>query len=126
MSPASHKTWRASKLTQASARRLREEMTPAERKLWHYLRNRQLDGAFFRSQHPVGPYIVDFICTKSGLVIEIDGDTHFGRETMDAERTHWLEEYKNYRVIRFTNRDVLECIEAVIEEIQAALQREES
>ena len=121
MSPTSQKTWRASKLTQAAARRLRKEMTPAERTLWQILRNRQLDGAFFRRQHPVGPYIVDFICTKSGLVIEIDGDTHAGREATDAERTRWLQEQRHYKVIRFTNHDVLKHTEAVIEEIRAAL-----
>jgi very-short-patch-repair endonuclease len=56
------------------------------------------------------------------LVIEIDGDTHAGRETTDVDRSRWLLEQKNYRVIRFTNRDVLECTEAVIEEIRVALQ----
>ena len=121
MSPTSQKTWRASKLTQAAARRLRKEMTPAERTLWQILRNRQLDGAFFRRQHPVGPYIVDFICTKSGLVIEIDGDTHAAREATDAERTRWLQEQRHYKVIRFTNHDELKHTEAVIEEIRAAL-----
>jgi very-short-patch-repair endonuclease len=92
MSPASHNSWRASKSIQTSARRLRKDLTPAERKLWQALRNRQLDGAFFRRQYPVGPYIVDFICTKSSLVIEIDGDTHAGREFMDLESTRWLQE----------------------------------
>ena len=125
MSSASQKNWRASKATQAAARRLRKELTPAERTLWQILRKRRLDGAFFRRQHPVGPYIVDFICTKSNLVIEIDGDTHVGQEAADAERTRWLQEQKRYQVIRFTNRDVLECTQAVIEEIRAALQRKE-
>lgn len=45
---------------------------------------------------------------------------------MDAKRTHWLEEYKHYRVLRFTNRDVLRCTEAVIEEIRTELRREDS
>ncbi len=124
MSPASQKTWRASQPIQKTARRLRKEMTPAERTLWQILRNCRLEGAYFRRQHPVGPYIVDFICTKSGLVIEIDGDTHAGREAMDADRTRRLQEQKHFRVIRFTNRDVLECTEAVIEEIRAALENE--
>jgi very-short-patch-repair endonuclease len=108
---------------QQRARELRKDMTPAEKKLWACLRNGQLDGAHFRKQHAVGTYIVDFFCAKSKLVIEVDGDTHFEPEQMayDAERTQWLNEQRHYRVIRFTNHDVLHTIEGVIEAIQAAL-----
>jgi hypothetical protein len=58
---------------------------------------------------------------KGVKFIEIDGDTHAGREATDAERTRWLQEQKHYKVIRFTNHDVLKHTEAVIEEIRAAL-----
>jgi adenine-specific DNA-methyltransferase len=113
--------WRASQEMQARARELRKEMTPAEKKLWQHLRNRQLDGAYFRKQHAVGTYIVDFLCAQSKLVVEVDGDSHAGRVEYDAERTQWLNEEKHYRVIRFTNREVLRNIEGVLEVIRAAL-----
>ncbi len=106
---------------QARARELRKEMTPAERKLWLGLRNGQLDGARFRKQHAVGTYIVDFLCAKSKLVIEVDGDSHAKQVEYDAERTRWLNEEKHYRVIRFTNREVLRNAEEVLEVIRAAL-----
>ncbi len=108
---------------QQRARELRREMTAAEKKLWAHIRNGQLNGVHFRKQHAVGTFIVDFFCAKSKLVIEIDGDTHFEPEQMayDAERTQWLNEQRHYRVIRFTNHDVLHNIEGVIETIQAAL-----
>jgi len=60
------------KLTK-SARRLRRDMTEAERKLWSRLRNRQLDNVKFVKQCPVGPYIADFAARSLRLVIELDG-----------------------------------------------------
>ena len=113
--------WRASKEMQQRARELRRELTPAEKKLWHYLRNDQLDGAHFRKQHAVDTYIVDFYCAKSKLIIEVDGDSHAEQMEYDAERTRWLNEQHHYRVLRFTNREVLTNIEAVVEAIRAAL-----
>jgi very-short-patch-repair endonuclease len=106
---------------QARARELRKGMTPAEKKLWQYLRNQQLDGAHFRKQHAVGAYIVDFYCAKSKLVIEVDGDSHAEQVEYDAERTRWLNEDRRYRVIRFTNREVMHNIEGVLEVIRTSL-----
>jgi very-short-patch-repair endonuclease len=108
--------WRASKEMQARARELRRAMTPAEKKLWQHIRDNQL-GVQFRRQHAVGPYIVDFFCAKSKLVIEVDGDTHAEQMDYDAERTKWLNEQKHYRVIRFWNDEVLHNIEAVLAKI---------
>ena len=113
--------WRASKEMQARARELRKDMTPAEKKLWQHLRDGQLDGAYFRKQHAIGTYIVDFFCAKSKLVIEVDGDSHAEQAEYDVQRTKWLNEEKGYRVIRFTNRDVLHNTEAVLEAIRADL-----
>ena len=106
---------------QARARELRKDMTPAEKKLWQHLRDGQLDGAYFRKQHAIGTYIVDFFCAKSKLVIEVDGDSHAEQAEYDVQRTKWLNEEKGYRVIRFTNRDVLHNTEAVLEAIRADL-----
>jgi very-short-patch-repair endonuclease len=113
--------WRASKEMQARARELRKDLTPAEKKLWQYLRNDQLDGARFRRQHAVDTYIVDFFCAKSKLVIEVDGDSHAEQMEYDAAWTQWLNEQHNYRVLRFINREVLTNIESVLEAIRAAL-----
>ena len=113
--------WRSSVAMQSRARELRHEMTPAERKLWQRIRDGQLDGAHIRKQHAVGPFIVDFFCAKSKLVIEIDGDTHAERVEYDQERTRWLNEQKHYRVIRFANDDVLHNLDAVVEKIRQEL-----
>ena len=113
--------WRASREMQQRARELRKEMTFAEKRLWQYLRNGQLDGALFRKQHAVDTYIVDFFCAKSKLVIEVDGDSHAEQMEYDAARTQWLCEQHQCRVLRFTNHDVLTNIEAVVEMIRAAL-----
>ncbi len=106
---------------QARARQLRREMTDAEKKLWQHIRYGQLDGAHFRRQHAVGPFIVDFFCAPSKLVIEVDGDTHAECTEYDIERTHWLNEQKDYRVIRFTNDEVFRNVETVLEKIREAL-----
>jgi very-short-patch-repair endonuclease len=121
MPPLPHRRWRTTAAMQARAQQLRREMTPAEKKLWQYLRDEQLVGAHFRKQAPVGRFILDFLCTKGKLVVEVDGDSHAYLAEYDAERTCWLNEQKNYRVIRFTNEEVLHSIEAVVKEIREAL-----
>ena len=114
--------WRASTTMQARARELRREMTPAEKKLWQCIRNGQIGGAHFRRQHAIGRFIVDFLCARSRLVIEIDGDSHAGQLEYDTERTQWLDEQKHHRVIRFTNHDVHHNLDAVLEKIREALE----
>lgn len=96
-------------------------MTPAEQALWTRIRDGQLDGAHFRKQHAVGNFIVDFFCAKAKLVVEIDGDVHATQADYDAARTQWLEEQRQYRVIRFTNEDVFRRMDAVLEDIWEAL-----
>ena len=115
--------WRASAELQARARELRREMTPAERRLWARIRHGQLDGAHFRRQHAVGPFIVDFFCAEAKLVIEVDGDVHATQADHDAARTAWLEEQKHYRVMRFTNEEVFRELDAVVEAIWEAVGR---
>ncbi len=113
--------WRASPKLQARARELRREMTPAERKLWQHIRNRQVAGAHFRKQHAVGTYIVDFYCAQAKLVIEVDGDSHAEQAEYDGQRTQWLNEQKDYRVLRFTNEEVQRNFEGVLDKILEAL-----
>ncbi len=98
------------------ARDLRQEQTSAEKKLWACLRNRQVGGFKFRRQHPIGPYIVDLYCAACRLVVEIDGDSHAYTVAHDRERTAWLTD-QGYQVIRFTNREVFEHLEGVVEVI---------
>jgi len=101
------------------ARELRRPMTRAEAKLWQRLRRRQLNGHYFRRQHPSGSFIADFYCAKARLVVEVDGDVHVMQEDYDSVRTEWLEE-RGYRVIRFTNDEVFCQLDAVLESILAA------
>ena len=94
------------------ARQLRRDQTDAERAIWRRLRGRQLGGAKFRRQHPVGPYIVDFFCEEHRLVVEIDGGQH-GPET-DRQRTAYLET-QGLTVLRFWNDDVLRSPDGVVQ-----------
>lgn len=100
------------------ARELRQPQTPAEEKLWYWLRDSQLDGLKFRRQHPIGRFIVDFYCAQEKLVIEIDGDSHSSPVQMeyDQARTDWLEE-QGCRVMRFNNDNVRDNVGAVVEAI---------
>ena len=98
------------------ARRLRRASTEAEKLLWQKLRARQLGGAKFRRQTPIGPYIVDFVSFEHKLVLEIDGGQHnesAGRQH-DIKRTTWLED-QGFRVLRFWNNQVLANLEGVLE-----------
>jgi very-short-patch-repair endonuclease len=74
----------------ARARRLRENSTDAERKLWRWLRARRLSGLKFRRQHPIGAFIVDFVCLERRLIIELDGGQHSTSASDDARRTRYL------------------------------------
>jgi primosomal protein N' (replication factor Y) len=87
------------------ARGLRKQMTDAELRLRFHLRRRQMAGFRFRKQHPIGPYVVDFICVEASLVIEVDGSEHLDC-ARDAERDEWLRT-QGFRLLRFWNDDVL-------------------
>jgi len=104
------------------ARELRAKSTDAEYRLWWMLRNRQMNGAKFRRQHVVAPYILDFYCVELKLCIELDGDQHAEpvQEAYDARRTQYLEE-RGIRVMRFGNREVLMEMEGVLERIWEAV-----
>ncbi len=99
---------------------MRRKFTEPEVRLWLQLRAKRLDGAKFRRQRVIGRYIADFACRSPMLVIEVDGGTHVGREAYDAARTRFLEN-RGYRVIRFTNDDVMSNLEGVLTAIAEAL-----
>jgi len=106
----------------ARARELRWNMTEAERKLWAALRRRQILGARFRRQQPIGPFIADFFCAEAKLIVEVDGSQH-GEELhalADQERSKWLAD-NGHRVLRFWNGDVLARRAHVIDAIERVL-----
>ena len=103
------------------ARELRKNMTDAEKKLWRYLRRKNIKDLKFRRQHPIGNYIVDFICAEKNLVIEVDGGQHSENENYDANRTKFLND-KGYKVLRFWNNEVLNNIEVVLNVIYKELE----
>ena len=103
------------------ARKLRRDMTDAERLLWRHLRNRELLGHKFRRQHAIGGYIADFICIEAKLIVEADGGQHVDHANEDVERTDDLATL-GYRVLRFWNDDVLLHTDAVLEVVIKALE----
>ncbi len=101
------------------ARTLRLNMTPPERLLWKALRDlNRFEGARFRRQTAIGPYVVDFVSFRHGLVIEVDGETHAGEGAAgrDAERDAFLAD-EGFEVMRFSNEQVLRETGAVLETI---------
>lgn len=101
------------------ARELRRAMTPAEYKLWSRLRAHRFHGLHIRRQHPINRFIVDFCYVPNRVVIELDGETHSEQIEYDAARTEWLNA-NGYRVLRFTNREVMHNVEGVLEAIREA------
>lgn len=104
------------------ARKMRKNPTPAELKLWEELRDNKL-GCWFRRQHPIGCYILDFYCNDFRLGIEIDGSIHDDPEQrkQDEERTAALEEIKDVTLLRFSNDQVLQDLPAVLQTIKEQL-----
>jgi very-short-patch-repair endonuclease len=99
-------------------RRLRADMTQAEHRLWHHLRDRRLDGFKIRRQQPVDRFVVDFLCVERRVIIEVDGGQH--NEARDAERTAILET-DGYFILRFWNEDVLRQTDIVLLRILSTL-----
>ena len=97
-------------------------MSKTEIGLWMGLQGRQLDGFKFRRQHGIGPYVVDFYCAEARLAIELDGDSHSTPEARqyDASRDKFISK-QNVKVVRFTNREVYENFEGVLQKIRELL-----
>ncbi len=100
---------------------LRNDLPPAEARLWQYLRGSQL-GSKFRRQYGIDIYVVDFYCPSAKLAIELDGSSHFepGESIKDKKRQDYIESL-GIRVIRFTNKEVYESLDDVVGLIQAHL-----
>ncbi|MEH2378776.1 MAG: DUF559 domain-containing protein [Nostoc sp.] len=102
------------------ARELRKRQTPAEQILWECLRNRRLLNTKFRRQHNIGRYIADFYCHEKLLIIELDGSIHANQQTQDSIRENWLKS-NQFIVIRFSNEQIFDDIEFVLDAIAQAL-----
>ena len=102
------------------ARKLRQDATDVERRLWRGLRENEFPWKL-RRQHPIGRRIADFACPERKLVIELDGGQHDARNAADDARSAELARY-GYRVIRFWNTDVMENLEGVLETIRRELE----
>ncbi|MFY9822098.1 MAG: DUF559 domain-containing protein [Thermoanaerobaculia bacterium] len=106
------------------AKRLRRICTPTEEALWEHLRDRKLLGLKFRRQVPIGPYVADFYCYELKLVLELDGSIHEegSQISHDMNRDANLEAL-GFRVLRFTNRDVRDRLDALLGTIRRLYQR---
>ncbi|HTE16203.1 MAG TPA: endonuclease domain-containing protein [Burkholderiales bacterium] len=102
-------------------RRLRNNMTDAEQRLWRFLRRKQVSGFKFRRQHPFGDYIIDFVCLEAMLAVEVDGGQHHARLAEDTPRTEYLKR-AGFHVLRFWNNEVMTEIDSVTAGIWRALQ----
>jgi very-short-patch-repair endonuclease len=102
------------------ARELRRNLTDAERRLWQAIRDRQLGGAKFRRQAPLGPYFADFACYEAKLIVELDGGQHAELTSHDVVRQKFLTK-GGFRVLRFWNNEVMENITGVLDSIRVAL-----
>jgi very-short-patch-repair endonuclease len=100
-----------------ASRQLRQKPTPEEMLVWDRLRGKKL-GPRFRQQQVIGGFVVDFFCHAAALVVEIDGDVHLETQqaAYDAERTEILVG-KGLHVIRFSNAQVHQNLDAVIDSI---------
>jgi very-short-patch-repair endonuclease len=116
---------RSNPKTMHRAGELRKEPTPAERKLWAYIRGDKLNGVSFRRQHAIGNYIPDFVSIKRKLIIELDGSQHLeqARFAYDAQRSKYFES-QGYKVIRFWNNQVEKDINGVIRALELVLNNE--
>ncbi len=96
------------------ARKLRNNSTEVEKRLWHTLRNNNLN-VKFRRQAIIGQYIVDFVCFEKKIVLEVDGGQHMQSKN-DNIRDKWLKA-QGFEVLRFWNNDVLNNREGVLHKI---------
>ena len=103
------------------AKQLRRTMTRAETLLWRYLKANRIDGLGIRRQTPIGNYVADFVCFSSGLIIEIDGESQDFQERQKADqRRDAFFAAQGFRVLRFTDEQVMSNLEGVVEAIREA------
>ena len=112
-----YKTAKANESEQKILRKeLRSHATPAEAVLWKMLKGRNADGMKFRRQQGIGPYVLDFYCPELRLCVELDGSSHDYKYEYDEQRTEFLQN-QGIRVLRFSNEQVWQGIDFVVDEI---------
>jgi very-short-patch-repair endonuclease len=102
------------------ARALRKNMTPQVVKLWAQLRRLRPQGLHFRRQAPLEGYILDFVCFKHRLIVEIDGGQHAAPDhaARDTRRdAHFAA--SGFRTLRFWNAEIDADVAAVVQTIFA-------
>jgi very-short-patch-repair endonuclease len=97
------------------ARQKRREPIPAEDRLWQRLRKRQVLGLKFRRQHAIARFIIDFYCAEARLIVEVDGPIHAYTPEADDVRQEFLESL-GLRVLCFTNQEILDSPDTVVEQ----------
>ena len=109
---------RVPRKTRTRAKAMRWPMTRAEVILWTRLQRGRLNHFHFRKQHPVGPYIADFACVPSRVLIEVDGETHWQEDARrrDARRTSFLER-EGWTILRVWNSEVYDNEAGVVETV---------
>ena len=98
------------------AKKLRREITPAEKILWKELRTNKLNGLHFRRQQIIHGYFADFYCHQHELIVELDGGIHELQKEYDTEREEYLMA-TGFRIIRFTNEEINENLKGVLQKI---------
>ena len=98
------------------AKKLRREMTPAEKILWKEVRANKLSGLHFRRQQIIHGYFADFYCHQHELIVELDGGIHDLQKEYDAEREAHLIAL-GFRIIRFRNEEITNNLKAVLQKI---------
>ena len=106
------------------ARKLRAKPTEVETLLWSRLSRRAFPTHRFRRQNPIGAYIIDFACLNPKLAIELDGGQHYESPEQDRRRDAILES-KGFKILRFSNHEVFEDLDAVVEAIYLAVNGED-
>jgi len=106
------------------ARRLRRNMTDAEKIVWGKLRNKQLENQKFRRQHPLGPYVLDLYCPAKRLVIEVDGGQHYTHKgkLRDKKREEYLTK-RGLIILRYSDKDILTNLNIVLQDILNKINR---
>ena len=105
---------RATNQTRRRAIDLRRKATQPKQILWSILCRRKLGGLKFRRQHPIEPYIVDYYCASAKLIVELDGESHEGRQSYDEQRQTHLRNL-GLKIVRVLNDDVLNNLDGVAE-----------
>ncbi len=98
------------------AKKLRREMTPAEKILWGKLRANKLDGLHFRRQQIIDGYFADFYCHQYAVIVELDGGIHELQKDYDAARADHLIA-RGFRIIRFKNEEITNNLPVVLNRI---------